>query len=58
MGVRLEGTGGSLRLSDVTGDLRWKDWEHSQTVKKKKPPFNSDKYLLTPSENEVLKCTE
>lgn len=36
MGVRLEGTGGSLRLSDVTGDLRWKDWEHSQTVKKKK----------------------
>ena len=34
MGVRLEGIGGSLRLRDVTGDLRREDWEHSQTVKK------------------------
>ena len=39
MGVGGWGIGGSLRLSDVTDDLRWKDWEHSQTVNK--PPFNS-----------------
>lgn len=36
-------------------DLRQKDWEHSQAVKN--TTLTPRKYLLIPSENDLLKCT-
>lgn len=54
-GLRLEGPCGPARVSDVTDDLRQKDWEHSQAVKN--TTLTPRKYLLIPSENDLLKCT-